>query len=90
MAEADARGGVMRRLDKLQGCLTLPKNVQRGSLSLKIGVDEGGSVTYSRALRGDLLGTPLAGCLLPVFYKMGFASPASNSAYFEITLRAPP
>ena len=38
----------------------------------------------------ELVGTPLAACLLPVFYKMGFAAPPSNNAYFEITLRAPP
>lgn len=90
MLEADARGGVMRRFDKLQACLTLPKNEQRGSLSLKLGIDANGSVTYSRATGGDLLGSPLATCLLPVFYKMGFAAPASTNAYFEITLRAPP
>jgi hypothetical protein len=89
MLEADARGGVQRRFDKLQACLAHPKNQQRGALSLKIGIDAGGSVTYSRALTGDLLGTPLATCLLPVFYKMGFAAPSADNAYFEITLRTP-
>ncbi len=87
--EADARGGVQRRFDKLQACLALPNNQQRGSLTLKIGIDANGSVTHSRALTGDLVGTPLAACLLPVFYKMGFAAPSADNAYFEITLRTP-
>jgi hypothetical protein len=88
--EADARGGVMRRFDKLQACASDPKNQQSGSLTLKVGIDAAGSVDHSRASGGDLVGTPLAECLLPVFYKMGFAAPASSSAHFEITLRAPP
>jgi hypothetical protein len=87
--EADARGGVTRRLDKLQACLDDPKNRQSGSLTLKVGIDGAGSVDYSRATGGDLVGTPLAECLLPVFYKMGFAAPAADSSYLEITLRAP-
>ena len=87
--EADARGGVTRRLDRLQVCLTDPKNEQHGSLTLKIGIDASGSVAYSRATGGELSGTPLGDCLLRVFYKMGFAAPASNDASFTITLRAP-
>jgi hypothetical protein len=90
MLEADARGGVQRRITKLQACLAEPTNQQSGALSLKIGIDSAGSVSYSKATGGDLVGTRLAACLLPVFYKMGFAAPASSSAHFEITLRAPP
>ena len=89
LLEADARGGVERRKAKLQACLAEPSNQQSGALSLKIGIDASGSVSYSKATGGDLVGTPLATCLLPVFYKMGFAAPASNGAYFEITLRTP-
>ena len=89
MLEADARGGVARRMDRLQACLVDPKNNQKGSLSLKIGIDLSGSVSFSRATAGDLKGTPLGACLLIVFYKMGFAAPASNSAGFEISLRVP-
>jgi hypothetical protein len=89
LLEADVRGGVARRMDKLQACLADPNNLQTGTLSLKIGIDAAGSVTYSRALGGELAGTPLGSCLLPVFYKMGFAAPPSSSAYFEITLRTP-
>jgi hypothetical protein len=89
MLEADARGGVQRRITKLQACLAEPANQQSGALSLKIGIDSAGSVSHSKATGGDLVGTPLAACLLAVFYKMGFAAPASNSAHFEITLRAP-
>jgi hypothetical protein len=89
MLEADARGGVARRMPKLQACLADPENQQSGSLSLKIGIDAAGSVTYSKATGGDLVDTPLGACLLAVFYKMGFAAPASNSSYFEITLRTP-
>lgn len=89
MLEADARGGVQRRMTKLQACLAEPNNQQSGALSLKIGIDAAGSVSYSKATGGDLVGTPLAACLLPVFYKMGFAAPASSGAYFEITLRTP-
>ena len=66
-----------------------PKNQQSGTLSLKVGIDPSGSVSYSKTTAGDLVGTPLAACLLPAFYNMGFAAPASNSAAFEITLRAP-
>ena len=89
MLEADARGGVARRMDRLQACLVDPKNNQKGSLSLKIGIDPAGSVSFSRATAGDLSGTPLGTCLLAVFYKMGFAAPASNSAGFQISLRVP-
>lgn len=90
MLEADVRGGVERRFDRLQACLDDPKHQQSGSLSLKVGVDQAGSVNYSKATGGELVGTPLAVCLLPVFYKMGFAAPGSSGAYFEITLRSPP
>ena len=89
MLEADVRGGVARRTDKLQACLEDPKNQQKGTLSLKIRVDPSGSVLYSRATGGDLSGTPLGACLLAVFYKMGFAATSASSANFEITLRVP-
>ena len=89
LLEADARGGVQRRLDRLQACVDEPKNQQRGVISLKVGVDASGSVGYARLTGGELSGTPLANCLLLVFYKMGFAAPASNNAGFDITLRAP-
>lgn len=89
MLEADARGGVARRMSKLQACLQDPNNQQSGTLSLKIRIDAAGSVSYSKATGGDLVGTPLAACLLPVFYKMGFAAPASSTSSFEITLRVP-
>ena len=92
MLEADVRGGVERRKDRLQACRADAKNAQSGALTLKIGIDASGSVTFSRATAGDLLGTPLAACWLPAFYKMGFAAPAASSAGnagFDITLRAP-
>ena len=89
MLEADARGGVARRMDRLQACLAEPKNAQKGTLSLRIGVDASGSVGYSRGTGGDLNGTPLGTCLLAVFYKMGFAATAANNANFDITLRVP-
>lgn len=89
MLEADARGGVARRMDRLQACLADPKNAQKGTLSLRIGVDASGSVGYSRGTGGDLNGTPLGTCLLAVFYKMGFAATAANNANFDITLRVP-
>ncbi|HKY39928.1 MAG TPA: hypothetical protein VJN18_28530 [Polyangiaceae bacterium] len=90
MLEADARGGVDRRKDRLQACLTDPKHQQSGALTLKIGIDASGSVAHVRPTGGDLVGTPLAACLLPMFYKMGFAAPASSGASFEITLRSHP
>ena len=89
MLEADARGGVARRMDRLQACVADPKNAQKGTLSLRIGVDPSGSVGYSRGTGGDLNGTPLGTCLLAVFYKMGFAATAANNANFDITLRVP-
>jgi hypothetical protein len=89
MLEADVRGGVARRMDRLQACLADPKNAQKGTLSLRIGVDPSGSVGYSRGTGGDLNGTPLGSCLLAVFYKMGFAATAASNANFEITLRVP-
>lgn len=89
MLEADARGGVARRMDRLQACLADPKNAQKGTLSLRIGVDPSGSVGYSRGTGGDLNGTPLGTCLLAVFYKMGFASTAASGGNFDITLRVP-
>ena len=88
MLDADARGGVERRTDRLQACLADPKNNQKGTLSLKIGIDSAGSVSYSKATGGDLKDTPVGACLLAVFYKMGFAAP-SSTAGFEITLRVP-
>jgi hypothetical protein len=88
MLDADARGGVERRTDRLQACLADPKNNQKGTLSLKIGIDSAGSVSYSKATGGDLKDTPVGACLLAVFYKMGFAAPPSTAG-FEITLRVP-
>jgi len=87
--EADARGGVEHRKDRLQGCLNDPKNAQRGSLTFKVGIDPSGSVGYIRPTEGDLKGTPLADCFLRVFYKMGFAAPSSDTASFHVTLRVP-
>lgn len=87
--EADARGGVEHRKERLQACLADPKNAQHGSLTYKVGIDASGSVAYIRPAEGDLKGTPVADCFLRVFYKMGFAAPASNNAYFNVTLRVP-
>jgi len=89
MLEADARGGVEHRKDRLQACLADPKNGQHGSLKFKVGVDASGSVAFIKATDGDLKGSPLADCLLRVFYKMGFAAPAHESANFHVTLRVP-
>jgi hypothetical protein len=89
MLEADARGGIARRFQKLQDCVAEPANQQHGVITLKVSIDASGGVTYSRATGGDLAGTPLGSCLLSVFYKMGFAAPSSGSSSFEITLRAP-
>lgn len=89
LLEADARGGVERRRDKLEACRSDPKNGQHGSLTFKVGIDPSGSVAYIRATEGDLKGTPLADCFLRVFYKMGFAAPASDTASFHVTLRVP-
>ncbi|HEV8246275.1 MAG TPA: hypothetical protein VGP93_10930, partial [Polyangiaceae bacterium] len=90
LLEADVRGGIERRFGRLQACLAEPKAGQSGTLTLKVGIDSAGGVVYSRTTGGDLVGTPLAGCLLAVFYKMGFAAPKPGSASFEITLRALP
>lgn len=87
MLEADARSGVARRMDRLTACLADPKNTQTGTLNVKASIDAAGSVADSRALGGDLASTPVGACLLRVFYNMGFASPSSGSAAFEITLR---
>jgi len=88
LLEADVRGGVLRRIERLNACLDGHENRQAGLLTLKIGIDASGSVTYSKAVGGDLAGTPLAKCLLANFYKMGFAAPAVENASFEITLRS--
>jgi len=74
-------------MDRLNACLADPKNQQTGALTVKVGIDAAGSVSDSRPLSGDLVGTPLAACLVLVFYKMGFAAPAGNGAGFEIALR---
>jgi hypothetical protein len=89
MLEADVRGGVTRRMDRLQACLADPKNAQSGELTLKVAIDAAGSVAFSKPIGGDLVDKPLADCLLRVFYKMGFAAPPSTTSSFEITLRAP-
>jgi hypothetical protein len=89
LLEADARGGVTRRLDRLQECLANPKNDQHGTLMLKIGIDASGSPSFVRATDGELKGTPLGDCLLRVFYKMGYAAPSANNAGFNVTLRIP-
>ncbi|HYP86955.1 MAG TPA: hypothetical protein VEQ59_02355, partial [Polyangiaceae bacterium] len=87
--DADVRGGVTHRLERLQACLSDPKNSQHGSLELKIGIDPSGSTSLVRPTGGDLKDTPLATCLVRVFYKMGFAAPASDNASFNIALRVP-
>lgn len=87
LLEADARGGVTRRLDRLTACLADPKNQGTGTLVVKVRIDPSGSVTTSRPVDGDLASTPLGACLVAVFYKMGFAAPPGSGAGFEITLR---
>lgn len=89
MFEADARGGVERRKDRLEACVAAAQDPHAGTLALKVGVDVSGSVTYSRVTGGELAGTPLATCLLSVFYKMGFAATSSSGGHFQITLRVP-
>jgi hypothetical protein len=89
LLEADVRGGVSRRMERLQACLDKPENRRPGAVTLKVGIDASGSVTYSKAVAGDWVGTPLAACLLATFYKMGFAAPAVENASFQITLRLP-
>lgn len=89
MLEADARGGVERRKERLQACVADAAQVHAGTLALKVGVDVSGSVTYSRVTGGELADTPLATCLLAVFYKMGFAATSANGGHFQITLRVP-
>lgn len=87
MLEEDARGGIARRMKSLEACLAEPQNQQPGTLSVKAGIDATGSVAFSRPSGGDLSGAPIAACVVPVFYKMGFAAPASNNASLELKLR---
>ncbi|RYZ04071.1 MAG: hypothetical protein EOO73_25830 [Myxococcales bacterium] len=87
LMEADARGGVIRRMDRLTACLAEPENAQTGTLTVKVAIDAAGSVPDSRAVGGELATTPLGTCLVRVFYNMGFAAPSSGAAGFEITLR---
>ncbi len=91
MLEADVRGGVMRRFALLEACVGAEASRPAGSLTLKVGIDEAGSVAYSRVVEaegaGELAGSSLAKCLLPVFYRMGFAAPRVGAASFSITLR---
>lgn len=89
LLEADARGAIEYRKDRFEACLADAKNDQHGSLTFKVGVDRSGSVAYIKPTEGDLKGTPLADCLLRVFYKMGFAAPPSDTASFHVTLRVP-
>lgn len=87
LMDADAQGGVARRMERLGACLTEQNQQQRGTLTVKVSIDAIGSVADSRALSGDLATTPLGACLASAFYKMGFAAPKSGSAGFEVTLR---
>jgi hypothetical protein len=90
MLEADARGGITRRLDRLEACLAEPKQRQSGLVTFKLVVDTSGSVTFNRAIGGDLVDSPLAACLMPIFYKLGFATPAATGATVVVTLRSTP
>lgn len=87
MLEADVRGGVTRRMERLRACLTDLEHQRAGTLVMKVGVDASGSVAFSKPTGGDLLAQPIAACIMQVFYKMGFAAPASDTAGFVITLR---
>lgn len=90
LMEADAQGGVTRRLDRLSACLAEPNGRQSGVLHVKVSIDSIGSVADSRATGGDLASTPLGACLASAFYKMGFAAPKSGSATLEVTLHVGP
>ncbi|MEO6600272.1 MAG: hypothetical protein ABIQ16_10395 [Polyangiaceae bacterium] len=90
MPGLDARGGVMRRIKKLEACVNSDSTKASGSITFKVGIDDQGGVTYLKNIGGDLEHTPVASCLSLAFYKMGFAPPLSGSATIKITLRVAP
>jgi hypothetical protein len=83
--EADARGGMERRIAKLEACAAERSNLH-GALTLRVGIDDTGSVKYAAPIGGNLAATPLADCLLGHVYRMGFASPRTPSASFTVTI----
>jgi hypothetical protein len=80
----------MRRIKRLEACVSSDSTKASGSLTFKVGIDDRGGITYSKIIGGDLEHAPVASCLLSVFYKMGFAAPRSGSATIKITLRVAP
>jgi hypothetical protein len=87
--EKDARGGLLRRIDLLDECVTKSGLTAPGTLSARLSIDENGSVPTLRITGGDLVGTPFAVCAMRAFYRTGFAS-GNEAASIELTLRATP
>jgi hypothetical protein len=87
--EKDARGGIERRMNLLEECVTTGRLAKTGTLSARLSVDANGSVPTLRITGGDLEGTPFAVCAMRAFYRTGFAS-GGSPASIELTLRATP
>jgi hypothetical protein len=87
--EKDARGGLERRMNLLEECVTTSGLAKTGTLSARLSVDANGSVPTLRITGGDLEGTPFAVCAMRAFYRTGFAS-GGSPASIELTLRATP
>jgi hypothetical protein len=87
--EKDARGGLLRRMDLLEECVTKSNLTGPGTLSARLSIDENGSVPTLRITGGDLVGTPFAVCAMRAFYRTGFAS-GNAAAAIELTLRVTP
>jgi hypothetical protein len=87
--EKDARGGIERRMNLLEECVTTSRLAKTGTLSARLSVDANGSVPTLRITGGDLEGSPFAVCAMRAFYRTGFAS-GGSPASIELTLRATP
>jgi hypothetical protein len=88
--QSGAEAIIERRRNLLESCAARGGLEQAGTLSARVVVAAGGGATSVTPVSGDLVGTPLADCLIRAFYHMGFPPPLSKPATVLVTLRVAP
>ena len=88
--EASASTILERRRNLLESCAARDRLEEAATLSVRVVVATSGGAASVTPISGDLMGTPLADCLVRAFYHMGFPPPLSKPATVVLTLRVAP
>jgi hypothetical protein len=88
--QSGASAIIERRRDLLESCAAHGGLEEAGTLSARVVVAAGGGASSVTPIDGNLVGTPVADCLIRAFYHMGFPPPVSKPATVVVTLRVAP